>query len=555
MRLQHPYSGITTGLLKPITAALSIVALLAGCGSVEAKDSQQEVTSADKVVSVNITEPSNGLLPSDTSDMAGWKIVSQLYDGLVTFDAEGNETLVEAESITPNDDASEYTIVLKPNLTFSNGEKITADTYAKSWSFAANAANGQVGASIFEDIQGYDELQDPNVDPKATLSGLSTPDDYTLVVELNKPDSVFPTKLAHQSMFPLPSVAFKDIKKFGQAPIGNGPYKFKSWSHDKNIIIVPNKDYKGSRKVSNNGIEYRVYTNEDSAYSDVLSGNLDVMDQIPQSAVKTFRQDSSVIAYSQAGSSFQSFVIPERLEHFGNDEEGQLRRQAISMAINRDQIVKKVYNNTKTPATDFTSPLVPEYVKKLEQNGSNLKYNASKAKELWKKANAIKPWSGNFRIAYNADGGHKEWVDAVCNQIKNTLDIDAAGEPYATFSDVRNQVTNRTIKTAFRAGWMLDYPSAEDYLNPLYASSSADGHGSNDGDYKSAEFDKLLNAALAQTDVKKRTEDFTKAQEVLAKDLPVIPLWNDNVAAASATNVKNVSFDYTNLPTYNTITK
>lgn len=140
MRLQHLYSGITTGLLKPITAALSIVALLAGCGSVEAKDSQQEVTSADKVVSVNITEPSNGLLPSDTSDMAGWKIVSQLYDGLVTFDAEGNETLVEAESITPNDDASEYTIALKPNLAFSNGEKITADTYAKSWSFAANAA-------------------------------------------------------------------------------------------------------------------------------------------------------------------------------------------------------------------------------------------------------------------------------------------------------------------------------------------------------------------------------------------------------------------------------
>ena len=189
------------------------------------------------------------------------------------------------------------------------------------------------------------------------------------------------------------------------------------------------------------------------------------------------------------------------------------------MAINRDQIVKKVYNNTKTPATDFTSPLVPEYVKKLEKNGDNLKYNASKAKELWKKANAIKPWSGNFRIAYNADGGHKEWVDAVCNQIKNTLDIDAAGEPYATFSDVRNQVTNRTIKTAFRAGWMLDYPSAEDYLNPLYASSSADGHGSNDGDYKSAEFDELLNAALAQTDVKKRTEDFTKAQEVLASTL------------------------------------
>ena len=48
---------------------------------------------------------------------------------------------------------------------------------------------------------------------------------------------------------------------------------------------------------------------------------------------------------------------------------------------------------------------------------------------------------------------------------------------------------------------------------------------------------------------------YQEAQKVLLKDLPVIPLWNDNVAAASATNVKNVSFDYTNLPTYNTITK
>ena len=514
--------------LLAMAAAGAMLTSIAACGSSSNDDTASNGSVSTSLISVNNSEPQNGLIPSDTNEMGGGRVIRYLFEGLVSFDAKGKQHLEVAESITPNEDATKYTIKLKKGWKFTNGEAVTAHSFADTWSFAANVKNAQKTASRFSTIKGYDELQDPNVDPKATLSGLSTPDDYTLVVELNKPDSVFPTKLAHQSMFPLPSVAFKDIKKFGQAPIGNGPYKFKSWSHDKNIIVVPNKDYKGSRKVSNKGIEYRVYTNEDSAYSDVLSGNLDVMDQIPQSAVKTFRQDSSVIAYSQAGSSFQSFVIPERLEHFGNDEEGQLRRQAISMAIDRDQIVKKVYNNTKT---------------------------ASKAKELWRKANAIKPWSGNFRIAYNADGGHKEWVDAVCNQIKNTLDIDAAGEPYATFSDVRNQVTNRTIKTAFRAGWMLDYPSAEDYLNPLYASSSADGHGSNDGDYKSAEFDKLLNAALAQTDVKKRTEDFTKAQEVLAKDLPVIPLWNDNVAAASATNVKNVSFDYTNLPTYNTITK
>lgn len=539
--------------LIALTAAGTMLVSVAACGSSSDGKASSDSGSAS-LISVNNSEPQNGLIPTDTNEMGGGKVIRYLFEGLVSFDAKGKQHLEVAESITPNDDATKYTIKLKKGWKFTNGEAVTAKSFADAWSFAANVKNAQKTASRFSTIKGYDELQDANVDPKATLSGLSTPDDYTLVVELNKPDSVFPTKLAHQSYFPLPSVAFKDIKKFGQAPIGNGPYKFKSWAHNKNITIVPNKDYKGSRKVANNGIEYRVYTDEDSAYSDVLSSNLDVLDEVPQSAVKTFRKDSGVIAYSQAGSTFEAFVIPERLEHFGNDEEGHLRRQAISMAINRDQIVKKVYDNTKTATTDFTSPLVPEYAKSLK-NGDNLKYNADKAKELWEKANAIKPWTGNFRIAYNADGGHKEWVDAVCNQIKNTLNIDAAGDPYATFSDVRKRVTDRSITTAFRSGWMLDYPSAEDYLNPLYASSSADGHGSNDGDYKSEEFDNLLNAALAQTDVSKRTDDFTKAQEVLAKDLPVIPLWYDNVAAVSATNVKNVAFDYTNLPTYNTITK
>ena len=545
-------NGVSRRLIA-LAAAGTMLLSVAACGSSSDGNASSDNGSAS-LISVNNSEPQNGLIPTDTNEMGGGKVIRYLFEGLVSFDAKGKQHLEVAESITPNDDATKYTIKLKKGWKFTNGEAVTAKSFADAWSFAANVKNAQKTASRFSTIKGYDELQDSNVDPKATLSGLSTPDDYTLVVELNKPDSVFPTKLAHQSYFPLPSVAFKDIKKFGQAPIGNGPYKFKSWAHNKNIIIVPNKDYKGSRKVSNNGIEYRVYTDEDSAYSDVLSSNLDVLDEVPQSAVKTFRKDSGVIAYSQAGSTFEAFVIPERLEHFGNDEEGHLRRQAISMAINRDQIVKKVYDGTKTATTDFTSPLVPEYAKNLK-NGDNLKYNADKAKELWEKANAIKPWSGNFRIAYNADGGHKEWVDAVCNQIKNTLGIDAAGDPYATFSDVRKRVTDRSITTAFRSGWMLDYPSAEDYLNPLYASSSADGHGSNDGDYKSEEFDNLLNAALAQTDVQKRTDDFTEAQEVLAKDLPVIPLWYDNVAAVSATNVKNVSFDYTNLPTYNTITK
>jgi peptide/nickel transport system substrate-binding protein/oligopeptide transport system substrate-binding protein len=200
------------------------------------------------------------------------------------------------------------------------------------------------------------------------------------------------------------------------------------------------------------------------------------------------------------------------------------------------------------------SPLVPEYSDNLK-GSANLKHNAAKAKELWEKANAISAWDGTFRIAYNADGGHKAWADAVSNQLKNTLGIDAAGDPYPTFSDIRDRVTDRSIETAFRSGWQLDYPSAEDYLQPLYSSAAADGNGSNDGDYKSDDFDNALATALAETDETKRTTDFQSAEEILLQDLPSIPLWYDNVAAVSSTAVSNVHFDYTNLPTYNTITK
>ncbi|WEV72768.1 ABC transporter substrate-binding protein [Bifidobacterium sp. ESL0790] len=541
-----------------IVAALAAGAALvsvAGCGgSNNSSDQKNTKASTDQMIKVDNTEPQSPLVPSNTNEMGGGRVIRYLFEGLVSYDAKGKQHMEVAKSITPNADASQYTIKLNDGWKFTNGEPVTASSFADAWSYDANVKNAQKQSSRMSIIKGYDELQDPGVAADAKLSGLEVKDPLTLVVNLNKPDSVFPIQVAHQSFFPLPSAAYKDMKAFGKSPIGNGPYKFKSWQPNTDIQVVKNTDYKGSRKVANGGIDFRVYTSEDAAYSDLQSGNLDVMVEVPQSALKTFRNDSSVKAFVQPGSSYQGFVIPENLPHFAPGKEGNLRRQAISMSINRKEIVSKIYYNTKTPATDFTSPLVPEHSTKLENSG-NLKYNPKKAKELWKQADAISKFSGTFKIAYNADANHKAWVEAVSNSLKNTLGIDASGDAYPTFSDIRNQVTNRSIKTAFRSGWMLDYPTAEDYLTPLYASSSADGKGSNDGDYKNPAFDKALAQALAQTDVSKRTADFRSAQDILLEDLPAIPLWNEDVAAAASTKVSNVHFDYTNLPTYNTITK
>ena len=259
-----------TKLRSYLAAAVLPLILAAGaCGPSQA--SQGDRIDPQAAISVNNAEPTAPLIPPSTNDTAGWKVVTQLFDGLVTFDAKGGVTLVEAKSITPNEDASRYTIVLKPGLTFSDGEKITAKTYADSWSFAANAANGQLGASAFSTIAGYGQVQDEHGDPKAPLSGLRVVDDLTLEVTMDKPDSSFPYKVGDVAFLPLPASAYKDIKAFGKKPIGNGPYRFKSWVPNQGIKLEKDPSYKGPRKARNGSLEFRDYQSLDAAYADILS--------------------------------------------------------------------------------------------------------------------------------------------------------------------------------------------------------------------------------------------------------------------------------------------
>ena len=168
--------------LVAMAAAGTMLMSVAACGSSSDDNAATSNSSDTSLISVNNSEPQNGLIPSDTNEMGGGKVIRYLFEGLVSFDAKGKQHLEVAESITPNEDATKYTIKLKKGWKFTNGEAVTAHSFADTWSFAANVKNAQKTASRFSTIKGYDELQDPNVDPKATLSGLSTPDDYTLIV-------------------------------------------------------------------------------------------------------------------------------------------------------------------------------------------------------------------------------------------------------------------------------------------------------------------------------------------------------------------------------------
>lgn len=538
-------------------AGLAVVASLAltGCGG--DTDSQADGDGA-VTITANTTEPQNPLVPTSTNEVGGGRVITQIFAGLVSYDVDGSMQNEVAKSIE-TEDSQTYEITLEEGWTFTNGEEVTAASFVDAWNYGALATNAQLSANFFAPIEGYDDVNpsEEGAEPTAeTMSGLEVIDEHHFTVTLSQPESDFPLRLGYSAYSPLPQVAYEDMDAFGENPIGNGPYMMDgegAWEHNRQIRLVKNPDYEGNRTVENDGLTLRVYTDSEAAYADVQDGALDLIDDVPASALQTYTENDSIEAYSQPGSVFQSFTIPKRLEHFGG-EEGQLRRQALSMSINRAQIAEAIFQGSVTPATDFTAPTLDGYSDSLE--GSDvLKHNTEEAKKLWEEANEINQWSGTFMLGYNGDASHKQWVDAVTNQISNTLGIEAAGDPTATFGQFRDEIVQRQIDHPFRSGWQGDYPSIGNYLVALYSSDAADGNGANDGDYKNAAFDKKITQAAAAESPEKGIELYQEAQEILLEDLPAIPLWYDNVAAASVPELQNVEFDWKNVPAYYQITK
>ena len=536
-----------------VAAGAAIVMLLSGCGSTGTSNSSN--ASDSNIISVYGSEPAHPLFPGNTTEAGGGKVVDQLFAGLVTYDAKGGIHNEVADSITSSDNATHYVIKLKSGWKFTDGTPVTAHSFVNAWNYTANSANKQASASFFSTIEGYDDLQKPDVDPKATLSGLTVVDDNTIDVKLSQPDSAFPVKAGSHAYMPLPESAFKDPKKFGQHPVSNGPYKFVSWQHNHSIEMVKNPDYKGNRVAKNDGLNFKIYTSPDSAYADLRGGNLDFTNTIPDTALTSFQSDKSLKAYNEPGGNTLTFTIPEWLEHFGQNEEGNLRRQAISMSIDRKTVAEKIFHGTATPAVDFLAAPISAYSKELKGN-EVLKYNPSKAKELWAKADAISKYDGQLTFSYNADGGAKPLYDAIVNQLKNNLGIDAATNPIPTFQEFRDAVTNRQMKGAFRTGWQPDYPFAENYLWQLYSTAAADGNGSNDGDYKNPAFDDLCKQAAAASSTDDANKLYQQAEEILLNDLPAIPLYYSNASGVASLNVKSgYAFDWQNLPTYTEMSK
>lgn len=501
---------------------------LAACGGSDSGGGGESGGTGGSTVTVNGGEPQNTLIPTNTNETGGGNVIDNVFTGLVTYDPKDASPQNAVAKEIKSSDQITWNITLNEGWTFHDGTPVTADSFINAWTYGANGKNAQLNQYFFEPIDGYEEIsgENPTTDK---LAGLQKVNDYEFNVVLSKPNSQFPVMLGYSAFSPLPESFFADPAAFGENPVGNGPFKFVSWEKNSAINLTRYDDYAGEKpKVQN--ATFKIYQSLDAAYADLVANNLDVLDTIPPSALAglAYQADLGDRVTEQAAGVIQTITFPLYDQRFNNADV----RAAFSMAIDRQQIISNVFEGTREAATGWVSPVVDGY--KAGACGANCEFNAEQAKA---KLAAGGGFTGPVTIAYNSDGGHKEWVDATCVSIKNTLGIDCTGKPYVDFATFRADVTDKKMDGLFRTGWQMDYPSIENFLVPLYKT----GASSNDGGYSNPQFDTLMDegaAAPGEEGIKK----FQDGEAILAQDMPVIPLWYGKVVAGYSENVKSVQF-------------
>ncbi|MFE9772761.1 ABC transporter substrate-binding protein [Streptomyces sp. NPDC005931] len=515
-----------------IAAVVALGATACGGGSGDS-EGQKKGSGPAGYVSIDVGEPQKPLIPADTNESNGSYVIQSLFTQLLDFDAKGEIVYTNAESVT-TDDSKTWTVKLKKDWKFHNGEAVTSKSYVDAWNWYANIKNNQQNSFWFQDIKGYDDVHPEKGDPKSeAMSGLKIVDDHTFTIELKYTMPYFNYKLGYSTWAPLPKVFYDDPKAFGKKPVGNGPYTFEKWDHKKLIQVKAWDDYKGPNKAKNKGVQFKAYTTLEAAYKDVVSGNLDMIRQVGPTDLPKYKQDLGDGAIEQPYAAIQTLTPAFYSKTFKDIDPKVL--QGLSMAIDRETITKTVLNNTRTPAKGFTPPGVKGY---QNLDTDIFTYNPEKAKQLVKEGGGV---PGNkFTIQYNTDGGHKEWVTAVCESIRKVTGVDCVGDPKPDFATDLEARDNDQVKGMYRGGWVADYPVNANFMKELYHSTAE----ANNGRFSNKEIDKLMNEADQAKSLDESVKAFQKVEEKLVEHMPAIPLWYYRINGGHGKNVDNVNVDF-----------
>lgn len=527
-----------------IVAGTALLALaVAACGGGATDNGGAAAGGEETPVRMEIGEPQELLNPQNTTETEGAEVLAAVFSPLVDYDENKQPIEEAAESITTTD-SKVWTIKLKSGYTWHDGTPVTAADYARAWNYAALQDNAMSSSYFFGRVDGYEDVHPGEGKTPTTkeMKGLKVVDDSTLEVTLTAPFSQFKTMLGYTAFYPMPAVALgsdgKITTAYGEKPIGQGLFKldkpYKKGT-DPTIEMSVYDKFTGKKPTGWTKLQFKVYTSSETAWNDLQAENLDIHDSLPATAISTAKQVLGDRYFDEPDASIGYIGVPLK---YNKDFENVDVRRAISMAIDRKTIADTVFSGTRSPADDFINPAIPGY---RQGACTACTYNPAEAKKLYESANGPK----TIELGYNADGGHKEWIEAVANNLRANLGIEVAPKPFEKFQGILDALDAKEYTGLFRMGWSIDYPSAENYLTPIF-NTGAIGTGSNYGGYSNKDFDELMAKGDQAADAAEGLKFYQQADDILLKDLPYIPIYFYRSNFGHSTKVKNVKLNLLN---------
>jgi oligopeptide transport system substrate-binding protein len=466
----------------------------------------------------NGAEPET-LDPQKLTGVPEANIAYDLYEGLATLDDHGNATGGVAKSWDVSDDGKVYTFHLREDAKWSNGDPITADDVVYSLRRIVDSKIAAEYAYIYSPIVNADEISGGK-EPDLTKLGVVAVDPHTVKITLKAPTPYLIGLLAHTSSQIVNKAA---IDKFGDQwtrpgnNVSSGAYTLAEWTPQSRVVLVKNPNFHDAANVKIDKVV--MYPTEDLSeeYKRFRAGELDVTYTVPSEKIaeaqKQYKDEFSDAPYF--GTYF--YAINMTKDPLGKS---LALRDALSMAIDRETLTKKITQGGEIPAYSWMPPGVPGYAQqKLAFASLSMKERLAKAKKILKDAGYGPSKPLQIEILYNTSENHKKIAIAIASMWKSLgVQVKLTNQEWKVYLDTRRKKDYQVS----RAGWIGDYLDPSDFMEQ-YLSDAGD---SNFMGYVNKDYDDLLHKAAAEPDPKARMDEFQKAEAIFLQDEPLIPIYH-----------------------------
>lgn len=461
--------------------------------------------------------------PLNAYESVGMQVVHQAFQGLMGFklNAQGGMDAVPviAESYTQNADATVFTFKLKHGVTFAPpvSREVKAQDFVDSFNYVTDPNNGSPVSYVLAPIQGCNDSGYQS-DPKKGLTGVKALDDFTLQITLRYPFAEFVQTLGHPvaSVQPMDYIQKVGKKAFEKKPVGTGPYQVTDWVPNQKIDMAKNPSYWDKSSAGYvDTIHMPVITELSTQWLEFQKGTIDYT-SIPPGQEQSSKTNPKVTSGEWTWKTWPELAV-YYVSFNMNDPvvggtQGLELRKAIYEATNPQDVINIAKAGIGLPATGPVPVGIPGY----QPNVSPYSFNEADSKAILAKIGN----PGTLNYWYNTDEGHQKVAEVLQAGWKTVgLNFKLNNFEWPTFLDK----TSKGEGQVYRAGWIADYPSMDNFLYPLFESHQPSYN--NSGFYKNPQFDALLKQARQTTDQTQRYNLYIQAEKVLMTDAAIVPLY------------------------------